>query len=555
MVKGDFREIEEFDPQKKKNVKRRIITSESGTEYKLLKRLGKGGVASVYQAERLSDHQLFAYKDYTPTEENAQILHGIHSNLKELIKNPIRGTDGTVLKSFVGPMEMVEFPKSKSFGYIMRLVDLSEYLAFRQIFHKETYPDAWILCEIGKNIAGLFRTLHLGRGWCYKDINEENIFIHPKTGDVILIDCDNISVPEKRTIFGTTRYLAPEIYQTSTPDTHSDKYSMAVAFYRLLVMGFPLDGKRTLKYLNDNDLDVENASPKIYGEMALFAFDPVDKSNWIKGLSDTRSRIQVRMWEALPERIRQRFIQTFSSALSYDKRTQRTTDFDWFTTFDEVQKNEIVTCQCGKRNFAGNTQCLYCDRKLPPLRKKKTEPGAGGTGTGRPGTGGNGSVGTGTGGNGAGGTGTGRQGTGGNGTVGTGTARQGANGPGTRPDGNTGTKAPGTTAGGSTKELTHVVFEVLRDVKPEHLRVTAQRKITIAGRDLHPELDADDLMKLQYGSVSHQLSALNLSRLCWKMGEGASQTTVHPGERVILRKDTLITILDGKLSLRVHDVR
>ena len=27
------------------------------------------------------------------------------------------------------------------------------------------------------------------------------------------------------------------------------------------------------KYLNDNDLDVENASPKIYGEMALFAFD------------------------------------------------------------------------------------------------------------------------------------------------------------------------------------------------------------------------------------------------------------------------------------------
>jgi len=53
--------------------------------------------------------------------------------------------------------------------------------------------------------------IHDGQALCYKDINENNIFFDPSTGDVRVIDNDNIGYPSHFTIRGTTIYMTPDL--------------------------------------------------------------------------------------------------------------------------------------------------------------------------------------------------------------------------------------------------------------------------------------------------------------------------------------------------------
>ena len=211
--------------------------------------------------------------------------------------------------------------------------------------------------------------------------NEGNIYINNKTGDIRIIDCDNISVQSTKTIKGTDGYMAPEVYVTSTPDTYTDYFAMAGLFYRLLVGGYPMDGSKTRQYLLNNNLSVQEASSTIYGSTAVFAFDPKDHSNEIRKLVDPLTpllyEIQTKSWDRLPSEIQQTFCQTFSTGLTNANRNKRATDRDWMKTFEKLQATGLVKCKCGKLNFGDkqkNVECNFCKAKLPLLKSVRTQP-------------------------------------------------------------------------------------------------------------------------------------------------------------------------------------
>ena len=381
MILGDYTERKR-KTQSGKIVTDKIVKSTTGVEYVIVKKFDAGGVGKVYKACRLSDKKRCVFKEYVPSPEKRRTHNAIKRNIQNLIKNPLTENDGrTPLKSFVGPLDkdsLIELPQSKGFGYIMELVDTKSFLPVFKLWHRDKYPDALIICKACFNIAHFFRRVHL-MGWCYKDINEENIYINNKTGDIRIIDCDNISVQATRTIKGTDGFMAPEVYVTSTPDTYTDYFSMAVLFYRLLVGGYPMDGKKTYQYLLSNNLSVQEAASTIYGSMAVFAFDPKNHSNEIHNLVDPinpqRYELQTKKWNRLPVEIQQCFIQTFSIGLKNDKRSKRVTDREWMKTFETLQTTRLVKCKCGKLNF-GDTQkrveCNFCKAKLPLLKSVST---------------------------------------------------------------------------------------------------------------------------------------------------------------------------------------
>lgn len=368
MITGDYKEQTRIN-KKGKKVTDKIVTSKNNTTYAIGPRLGQGGVAAVYRCRRCSDGKEFAFKEYVPNPKLKKVHMDIKKNLEKLIKEPIKDTSGKQLHSFIPPLEIVDLPASKSFGYVMELVDTKKYLNYGKKF-RSNYPDAYILCELGKNIAYLFDVLHLGTGWCYKDINEGNIYLNVKSGDILIIDCDNISVPKNKTIIGTPGYIAPEVFIHNTPDTRTDDHSLAVYLFRLLTWSWPLDGKRTHNYLIANNTNVFDAGPVIYGTDALFAFDPKDTRNSIRGMGTDESKLAEIMWDNLPEELQKCFIQTFGEGLR--RREARITPYLWHSAFEKVQKNGLVTCsKCGKRCFGSTTnrkkKCIYCDAKLPLL--------------------------------------------------------------------------------------------------------------------------------------------------------------------------------------------
>lgn len=380
MIEGDYT-ARKRKTKTGKIIVDKIVKSTTGVEYAIGNRLGSGGVASVFRARRVRDKKECVFKEYVPSPESRRLHIAIKRNIQNLMKNPLTEDDGvTPLCTFIGPMDtdsLIELPVSGGFGYVMELVDTKAFLSVPKLWHRDTYPDADILCRACINIARFFRKVHF-KGWCYKDINEGNIYINNKTGDIRIIDCDNISVQSTKTIKGTDGFMAPEVYITSAPDAYTDYFSMAVLFYRLFVGGFPMDGKRTRGYLLAKNLSIQEAAPDIYGKMALFAFDPNNKSNEIRGLVDPQSprmyEMQVRKWDRLPEAIKDRFVQTFANGLSSADRHKRATDREWMTTFERIKTTGLVRCRCGKVNFGEankKVECIFCKAGLPQLAVRR----------------------------------------------------------------------------------------------------------------------------------------------------------------------------------------
>lgn len=490
MITGDYIERKRVT-KSGKTVMDKIVTTTDGTEYAIGPRLGEGGVAAVYRCRRCSDKKEFAFKEYVPDPKMRKIHYLIKKNLKTLIADPIKESSGAPLKSFVRPLELVELKASRGFGYVMELVDTKRYLNYGVKLRKN-YPDANILCELGKNMAHLFEILHLGRGWCYKDINEGNIYLNVRTGEILIIDCDNISVPKDKTILGTPGYIAPEVFITEKPDTRTDDHSLAVFLFRLLVWGWPLDGKRTHKYLLDNNTDVFEAGPVIYGTEALFALDPKDTRNSIRGMGTDVSKMVEMMWDNLPEELQKCFIKTFGEGLR--RREGRTTPTQWYSAFDKVQKNGLVTCpKCGKKCFGSLTnrrkKCIYCDATLPLLKKAAT-----------------------------------------------------------------GTPPAPAPIKRTVKPLESVTFDAVRDVGPT-LSVTAKRKAELPGKTLHPSLSTASIMKVQYNAEQHLLAVVNKSSYDWIVTDNGQKMTCRPGGRVILKKGMIITVLRRQLQLTVVSIQ
>ena len=496
MITGDYTERPRI-AKSGKRVTDKVVTSTTGVEYAIGGNLGAGGVAKVFRALRLRDKKECVFKEYVPSPEKRRMHAAIKRNIQTLMGKPLTENDGvTPLRSFVGPMDkdsLILLPKSGGFGYIMEMVETKLFLPVPKLRHLDTYPDADVLCRAGINIARLFRKIHF-RGWCYKDINEGNIYINNKTGDIRIIDCDNISVQSTKTIKGTDGFMAPEVYVTNTPDALTDYFSMAVLFYRLMIGGFPLDGKKTLNYLLRNNLSVQEAASTIYGKMALFAFDPHDNSNGIRHLVDPKNpelyAYQTRSWDRLPLDIQEGFIKTFCTGLKNGDRHKRATDKDWKDIFERL-KSRLVRCRCGRVNFGDEhkkCECIFCNATLPRLTPQ------------------------------------------------------------------THASPPPHPLPTPSQELTTVVFRARKDIEPTSLKIIAKRRNQLVGSAIYPGLN-EGWMEIRYNPRLNKLAGFNKSSYTWIVSENGVSTTCAPGEKVVFNIGQVITVLRRQLQLKVTEIK
>lgn len=354
-----------------------IKKATNGESYVLVKRIGKGGQAEVWKAQNKKNKKVYAYKQYKHNTNN------IRANIEDLIsigdfkdKNGVSLADTVVL-----PITTVDC-EGDAFGYIMELVDLQDYTTIKKAWNGKL-PSCKAICKIVQNFARFFETIHSSYGMCYKDVNEGNIFFNPSTGDIKIIDNDNIGYADKFTIKGTNDYMAPEVILGAKPDHNSDKFSFAVFVYRLLVGGYPFEGPYTEKYCINHNLLPRDAKKIIYGSDAVFVWNPTDRRNSIENVNDPKTQGQVECWRNLPDSVQDMFISTFATNLSKDRRAERTTDTDWRERFTEIENNLVKCPKCGKITFSESGKCFECSASLT---KKKTSNAGGNNGGNNSGT-------------------------------------------------------------------------------------------------------------------------------------------------------------------------
>ncbi len=335
------------------------IKTVSGGELEVIQKLGEGGQGVVYKVNY--NGKSLALKWYFGNKLNNadKFYRNIQNNIKQ----------GAPTNAFLWPLEITEYFEG-SFGYLMELRP-PEYKDFSLfLLAKVHFANIEALINTALCITNGFRELH-NRGYSYQDLNDGNFFVNPKTGDVLICDNDNVApYGENLGIAGKCRYMAPEVVMgQKRPDSHTDRFSLAVVLYMLLFLNHPLEGKRTMCPCLTEELE-----RKFYGSDPVFVWDPANDANRpVRGVHTN----EIKLWPLYPAFVRKTFEKAFSHEVMVgNDTTHRVIEKEWQEVFTTL-RDLTIKCSCGSETFIDPSQqsckCINCGKSIerPPILKVK----------------------------------------------------------------------------------------------------------------------------------------------------------------------------------------
>ena len=323
-----------------------------GKEYKIKELLGEGGQGEVYLVNDGSKDYAFKYYLEIPSND---FIYNLKNNIDK----------GSPSNAFLWPKKYIEFDDS-SCGYIMDLRP-KNFISFVSFLNGYTkFKNQQTLIRWCLELCLAFKKLH-EMGYSYQDLNDGSFFLDPETGDILICDNDNVTADKKNLgVLGKMRYMAPEIVvgmdsegNSQMPDTHSDRFSLAVILFLTMCLGNPFEGERLKKY----DIVDEHSEKEMFGTKPLFIMHKTDKSNRpIRGYHTA----VIKRWPYLPIYIKEAFHRTFVDGL-IDRENERTTEIEWVRLLNKY-RDELLTCVCGNQFIYGfeeaklNLNCPYCNK-------------------------------------------------------------------------------------------------------------------------------------------------------------------------------------------------
>lgn len=339
----------------------------AGSTAVILSKLGEGGQGSVYEIERIDGirHALKWYDFDQTREENREHAEDQRRAVERLVERPAPS------RHFLWPEDIAvgldDQGTAQSFGYIMPLKPNGYHMLSGM--YRRTRPLAVTLPTLlttAMELADAFLRLHL-QGLCYRDISPNNVFMSVSTGDVMICDNDNVGVDgaSSSRIRGTPLFMAPEIVRNDArPNAATDRHSLAVLLFYLLMAGHPLLGRARVGYPCQN----RDALEEMLGERPLFVFDPLDSGN---APLDEADESMKRNWQFYPHGLRRLFEQAFTVGL-HDPHA-RVMESIWRLELTRVRDLVTRCAECGRQMIFDPSetlsQCWGCGTdSQPPMR-------------------------------------------------------------------------------------------------------------------------------------------------------------------------------------------
>lgn len=324
------------------------LRTDSGNTVTILRQLGEGGQGFVYEVDYGGDRKALKWYKSIGMGDTPETFRQV------LKKNIERKTPAP---EFLWPQDLTQWHDGK-FGYIMDLKPQGYYEIWQFLLCRVRFASFQVAVDAMLNIVSAFRILH-NQGYTYRDLNDGNFFINPKTGDVRVADNDNVAPQDvKNGIRGKPRYMAPEVVTGELPDVYSDRHSMALILYMLLCLNHPLEGSL---YLTPGL--TEEKKKILYGTEPIFMMDPNAGNN---GPHPQVHKNSINVWKFLPDYMRKLFLQAFSQTALLGNRAARPEEIDWLKALTRL-RNDIVACQCGNEIVVPDIGSCKCDRCGKPI--------------------------------------------------------------------------------------------------------------------------------------------------------------------------------------------
>lgn len=255
-----------------------LIDSLVGERYRIYRRLGRGGLSTVFAAVDSATDEVVAVKVSDPTQfARRDLTYDLGEDRareywREMLERMRRECEA--LSGICHP-NIVRFIDTGELGPELRYVAL-EFLHGRTL-REELVTGAGIGLRAGigiaVEIAAALSEIH-SRGIIHRDINPGNVFLtsNPQTqadGGVKLIDFGIAKLPlppgappltRHSILGGTACYASPEQCQSRELDYRTDIYSLGVLLYEMLAGARPFDG-RTPTEIALKQIQVEPAAP------------------------------------------------------------------------------------------------------------------------------------------------------------------------------------------------------------------------------------------------------------------------------------------------------
>lgn len=204
--------------------------------YKILEKLGQGGMGVVYKAEDTKLSRIVALK-FLPRQ--------IASNEEERKRFEVEAKAAASLNHpNIATIHAIEEHDDEMF-IVMEYIDGQELKDVIEVQNDEPLPLDKIVNYAYQIVSGL-QTAH-ENGIVHRDIKATNIMLTDK-GDIKIMDfglakfSDQTKLTKEGSTLGTIAYMSPEQTQGATVDYRSDFFSLGVLLYEMLTGRMPFMG-------------------------------------------------------------------------------------------------------------------------------------------------------------------------------------------------------------------------------------------------------------------------------------------------------------------------
>ena len=226
-----------------------------GDRYRILSRLGQGGMGSIYLAEHVTLGKRMAVKVLRPEySRDAELL--------DRFQHEARAASQIGQENIVEVFDFGHTPEGEAY-FVMEALD-GESLA--RILHRDGPMPVARAVPIFLQICRALGAAH-ERGIVHRDLKPENVFILRRNDGADFVKVldfgiakgpgtpDSKRLTKAGSIIGTPEYMSPEQASSNVIDQRSDVYAFGVLAYETLTGRLPFDGDTPLATLMKHQSD------------------------------------------------------------------------------------------------------------------------------------------------------------------------------------------------------------------------------------------------------------------------------------------------------------
>ncbi len=222
-------------------------------QFRILQKIGTGGMGSVYRAAQPAMNREVAIK----------ILHPKLAGRKDLTSRFRREARAMSQLTHPNAVRVFMYGELEEDGSLYIVMEMLEGKNLNQRVRREGPMPASRAIPILAQVCGALQEAH-EMGIVHRDLKPENIFLctqgglkdFPKVLDFGLakvterqMQPGSVILTQEGMVFGTPEFMSPEQAQGRTLDARSDIYSLAVILYEVLTGKLPFDARTPMEYI------------------------------------------------------------------------------------------------------------------------------------------------------------------------------------------------------------------------------------------------------------------------------------------------------------------